>query len=212
MYKRQKDIRANRKKERKYTTESFILCRAVSHPCFTQICGWIKTPRRNMMTNIFLSRVRGQSPWRRGRSLPRRSTPSSLKRRPRTTSASTISSRLVVLKHDATERMWIEAATNFYKIAILMEHIQLFQNIVVQIETLSGNMEAGEGKKSCTISWVFIFGWISWTENWWISWKQIVDLLHCNSPGDFNQITMFLVIWTKLLFLCIYNFCLVPIC
>ena len=52
--------------------------------------------------------------------------------------------------------MRIEAATNFYKIAILMEHIQLFQNIVVQIETLSGNMEAGEGKKSCTISWVFI--------------------------------------------------------
>ena len=164
-----------------------------------------------MMINILHSRARGQSPWRRGRSLPRRSTPSSLKRRPRTTSASTISSRLVLLKHDATERMWIEAATNIYKTAILMEHIQLFQNIVVQIETLSGNMEAGEGKKSCTISWVFIFGWISW-ENWWISWKQIVDLLHCNSPGDFNQITMFLVIWTKLLFLCIYKFCLVPIC
>ena len=153
------------------------------------------------LTNIFLSRARGQSPWRRGRSLPRRSTPSSLKRRPRTTSASTISSRLVVLKHVATERMWIEAA-NIYKTAILMEYIQPFQNIVVQIETLSGNMEAGEGKKSCTISRVFIFGWISW-ENWWISWKQIVDLLHCNSPGDFNQITMFLVIWTKLLVFCI---------
>jgi len=28
----------------------------------------------------------------------------------------------------------------------------LFQNIVVQIETLNGNMEAGEGKKSCAIS------------------------------------------------------------
>ena len=155
MYKRQKDIKANRKKERKYTKESFILCRAVSHPCFTQIWGWIKIPRQNMMTNIFLSRARGQSPWRRGRSLPRRSTPSSLKRRPRTTSASTISSRLVVLKHDVTERMRIGAA-NIYNTAILMEHIQLFQNIVVQIETLSGNMEAGEGKKSCTISWVFI--------------------------------------------------------
>jgi GTPase SAR1 family protein len=28
----------------------------------------------------------------------------------------------------------------------------LFQNIVLQIETLNGNMEAGEGKKSCLIS------------------------------------------------------------
>jgi len=28
----------------------------------------------------------------------------------------------------------------------------LFQNIVVQIETLNGNMEGGDGKKSCNIS------------------------------------------------------------
>ena len=31
----------------------------------------------------------------------------------------------------------------------------MLQNIVLQIETLNGNMEAGEGKKSCLISWVY---------------------------------------------------------
>lgn len=147
MYKRQKDIKANRKKERKIHKREFYIMQG----SFALLFHTDLRLRRNMMTNIFLSRARGQSPWRRGRSLPRRSTPSSLKRRPRTTSASTISSRLVVLKHDVTERMRIGAA-NIYNTAILMEHIQLFQNIVVQIETLSGNMEAGEGKKSCTIS------------------------------------------------------------
>ena len=87
----------------------------------------------------------------------------------------------------------------------------------MQIETLNGNMEAGEGKKSCLISWTWI-GWIfgkSWMDfsvnknyvivnvplNLYYSFNGTIDLLVCNSPGDFNQILMFLVIWTKLLVL-----------
>ena len=37
--------------------------------------------------------------------------------------------------------------------------------------------------------------------NLYYSFNGTIDLLVCNSPGDFNQIIMFLVIWTKLLVL-----------